>query len=132
MSSDAIGRVYAVHPNNRECFYLRLLLHTVRGATSFRCLRTYDGQVMDLYCEACARHCILEDDQHWQTTRTEAAAMQAPRQLRQLFAILVQVCGVSEPLQLWNAHKQALAARGHTPSLLQRRDTGRQRRVGAV
>ena len=26
---DAIGSVYTVHPNNRECFYLRLLLHTV-------------------------------------------------------------------------------------------------------
>ena len=26
---DAIGHVYTVHPNNRECFYLWLILDTV-------------------------------------------------------------------------------------------------------
>lgn len=30
-----IGRVYTVHPNNAECYYLGLLFHTVRGPTSF-------------------------------------------------------------------------------------------------
>jgi len=28
-----IGRVYTVYPNNAECYYLRLLLHEVRGPT---------------------------------------------------------------------------------------------------
>eukprot|EP00919_Chromeraceae_sp_WS-2016_P076780 GHVR01181567.1.p1 GENE.GHVR01181567.1~~GHVR01181567.1.p1 ORF type:complete len:157 (-),score=4.38 GHVR01181567.1:130-600(-) len=28
-STDTIGRIYTVHPNNSECFFLRLLLHTV-------------------------------------------------------------------------------------------------------
>ncbi|KIH61446.1 hypothetical protein ANCDUO_08282 [Ancylostoma duodenale] len=39
-ASDALGRVYTVHPNNDECYYLRLLLHTVRGPTSFTDLKT--------------------------------------------------------------------------------------------
>ncbi|XP_035211100.1 uncharacterized protein LOC118185339 [Stegodyphus dumicola] len=30
-SSDALGQVYTVHPNNSECFHLRLLLHEVQG-----------------------------------------------------------------------------------------------------
>ena len=38
-SDTALGRVYTVHPNNSECFYLRLLLHNVRGPTSFLSLR---------------------------------------------------------------------------------------------
>ncbi|GFR28631.1 ATP-dependent DNA helicase [Trichonephila clavata] len=35
-SIDAVGRVYAVHPNNSECFHLRLLLHEVPYPTSFQ------------------------------------------------------------------------------------------------
>ncbi|XP_050065101.1 uncharacterized protein LOC126554025 [Aphis gossypii] len=42
-STDAIGRIYSVHPSNDECFYLRLLLVNVRGPTSFQQLRTVDG-----------------------------------------------------------------------------------------
>lgn len=37
---DSIGRVYTVHPNNSECFYLRMLLHTIKGPTSFEYLKT--------------------------------------------------------------------------------------------
>ncbi|XP_072398185.1 uncharacterized protein [Diabrotica undecimpunctata] len=32
-STDAISRIYSVHPSNDECFYLRLLLVNVRGPT---------------------------------------------------------------------------------------------------
>ncbi|KIH67100.1 hypothetical protein ANCDUO_02572, partial [Ancylostoma duodenale] len=39
-ASDALGRVYTVHPNSDECYYLKLLLHTVRGPTSFTDLKT--------------------------------------------------------------------------------------------
>ncbi|GFQ86605.1 ATP-dependent DNA helicase [Trichonephila clavata] len=46
-STDAIGRIYSVHPSNDECFYLRLLLVNVRGPTSFQQLRTVDGDCVD-------------------------------------------------------------------------------------
>ncbi|GBP30124.1 ATP-dependent DNA helicase pif1 [Eumeta japonica] len=36
-------RVYGVHPSQSECFYLRMLLHHVRGPTSFQYLKTVDG-----------------------------------------------------------------------------------------
>jgi len=32
---DALGRVYTIHPHNTECYYLRMLLHEIRGPTSF-------------------------------------------------------------------------------------------------
>ncbi|GFT13829.1 uncharacterized protein TNCV_3023041 [Trichonephila clavipes] len=41
-STDAIGRVYTVHPNNSECFHLRLLLPEVPGPTSFQYLKTIE------------------------------------------------------------------------------------------
>lgn len=40
---DALGRVYTIHPNQSECFYLRMLLHNVKGPTSFNDLKTVDG-----------------------------------------------------------------------------------------
>ncbi|RCN48933.1 hypothetical protein ANCCAN_05042 [Ancylostoma caninum] len=62
--SDALGRVYTVHPNNDECYFLRLLLHTVRGPTSFADLKIVDGEVCETYREACQRRGLLENDQH--------------------------------------------------------------------
>ena len=44
-STDALGRVYTVHPNNSECFYLRMLLHEVTGPTSFEALKTVNETV---------------------------------------------------------------------------------------
>ena len=39
----ALGRVYVAHPNNSDCFHLRILLHVVKGPTSFISLRTFQG-----------------------------------------------------------------------------------------
>lgn len=72
-ASDALGRVYTVHPSNAECFYLRMLLHEVRGPTSFQTIKTIDGEVCETYREACFKLGLLENDQHWNTTLTEAS-----------------------------------------------------------
>jgi len=32
---DALGRVYTIHPHNTVCYYLHMLLHEIRGPTSF-------------------------------------------------------------------------------------------------
>ncbi|KAF0712142.1 Uncharacterized protein FWK35_00030053 [Aphis craccivora] len=39
----AIGRIYTIHPNQSECFHLRLLLNYVQGPTSFESLKAFDG-----------------------------------------------------------------------------------------
>lgn len=52
-ATDALGHVYTVHPNNFECFFLRLLLHTVRGPTSYEALRTVNGRICVTFREAC-------------------------------------------------------------------------------
>lgn len=106
--TDALGRVYTVHPNNFECFFLRLLLHTVRGPTSFEALRTVNGQICATFREACQLHGLLADDQQWDATMSEAAAAQSPARLRNLFALILTICGPSNPKQLWESYKESL------------------------
>ncbi|XP_050063212.1 uncharacterized protein LOC126552534 [Aphis gossypii] len=77
-STDAIGRIYSVHPSNDECFYLRLLLVNVRGPTSFQQLRTVDGELCVSYREACQRLQLLENDAHWDQTLNDANRMGNP------------------------------------------------------
>ena len=40
LKSSTIGRIHIAHPKQGERYYLRILLHHVKGATSFQDLRT--------------------------------------------------------------------------------------------
>ncbi|XP_053596165.1 uncharacterized protein LOC128668037 [Microplitis demolitor] len=59
-----LGRVYTVHPTNTECYYLRFLLHEVRGPESFTALRTIKDVIYPTFQEACRVMGLLEDDAH--------------------------------------------------------------------
>ena len=106
--TDALGRVYTVHPNNFECFFLRLLLHMVRGPTSFEALRTVNGRICATFRQACQLHGLLEDDQQWDATMSEAATAQSPARLRNLFVLILTTCEPSNPRQLWESYKESL------------------------
>ena len=45
--------MYFVHPAAGEQYYLRMLLNIIRGATSFKNLRTIDGIFYSSFKEAC-------------------------------------------------------------------------------
>ncbi|GBP79936.1 hypothetical protein EVAR_75309_1 [Eumeta japonica] len=104
----ALGRVYGVHPSQSECFYLRMLLHHVRGPTSFQYLKTVDGVLKETYQAACRARGLLENDDHWENTLREASLSQCPLQLRELFVVILLFCQPSEPLKLWNIFKDDL------------------------
>ena len=104
-----LGRVYVVHPNQQECFYLRLLLHDVKGPRSFDELRTVDGEICRSYREACDKRGLLEDDSQWDKTLEEAAVSQSARSLRALFAVMLHSCSMSNPLALWEKYKDELS-----------------------
>ncbi|GFQ77409.1 ATP-dependent DNA helicase [Trichonephila clavata] len=108
-STDAIDRVYTVHPKNSECFHLRLLLHEVPGPTSFQYLKTFEGRICSNYKEACQVRGLLEYDEHWNATLEEAAFKHSPRMLRDLFTVMLQVCAVSNPNQLWINHQENIS-----------------------
>ena len=84
-----IGRLYMVSPNQGERFYLRLLLHNVAGATSFEHLRTVDGHEWGTFREAASALGLVQGDNEWRQSLTEAAVMQTGKQLRHLFAVIL-------------------------------------------
>ena len=86
-----------------------MLLHTIRGPTSFAALRTIDGEECETYREACQRLGLLEDDQQWDRTLAEAATTSFAAQLRSLFGIILTVCQPSNPRALWEKYKEALS-----------------------
>ncbi|KAG2661478.1 hypothetical protein PVAP13_1KG506713 [Panicum virgatum] len=83
-----IGRLYYVNPAEGERFYLRILLMTVKGATSYADLRTYNGIVYETFKEACAARGLLNDDNEWYNTFEEATKWATPSHLRNLFATI--------------------------------------------
>ncbi len=91
-----------------ERFYLRLLLQTAKGATSFKNLLLYERKECETYREKCEKLGILQHDGEWDSCLTEAALTKNARQLRQLFTIILVHCTPSDPVALWNKHKDAL------------------------
>ncbi|GFW57524.1 ATP-dependent DNA helicase [Trichonephila clavipes] len=116
VTDNTLERAYTVHPNNTEAFHMRLLLHHVRGPIPFEDLKTVivrdeDDDILEIkpcstYTEACQVLGLLEDDSHWYQAMEEAAVSQSLAQLRNLFAILVTVCGLNKPITLWENHKE--------------------------
>ncbi|XP_048514946.1 uncharacterized protein LOC125501873 [Athalia rosae] len=103
-STDALGRMYTVHPRNDECFYLRLLLVNVRGPKSFAHLKTVNGHQCQTYREACQLLGLLENDSHWDFTLADSVVSSNAYQIRTLFAIIITTCFPSQPIQLWNKY----------------------------
>ncbi|GFT79695.1 putative DNA helicase [Trichonephila clavipes] len=108
-SSDALGRLYTVHLNNTECFYLRLLLINIRGPISFQDLRTVNGQLCATYRQACQDLNLLENDAHWDTALADASNTARPQQIRTLFAIILTTCFPSNPKDHWEKYKDYMS-----------------------
>lgn len=104
-----IGRMVYVSPAAGERFYLRLLLTAVRGATSFRDLRTINGVEYPDYKNACVALGLLDSDEEWDHCLREAATWQGGHQLRNLFVLLLLNCNPADALALWNNHVEHLS-----------------------
>ena len=109
VGGDVIGRMNMVHPAEGERFYMRLLLHNVRGARSFDDLYVVDGVRYLTYRAAAQAHGILEHDDHWRRTLSEAADIQCGRQLRHLFAVVLVFGMPDEPEKLFDDFGERLA-----------------------
>jgi len=68
----AIGRMYYTHPTSGECYYLRMLLNCVKGATSYEHLRIMDGKMHDTFKDACIAMGLFADDNEWDQALEEA------------------------------------------------------------
>ncbi|QRV82937.1 ATP-dependent DNA helicase PIF1 [Ceratobasidium sp. AG-Ba] len=101
----AIGRMYFVGINQGEKFYLRLLLTTVKGATSFEALRTYNGVVHPTFQACCTARGLLEHDGEWAQCLEEASVIKTGYQLRKLFVVILTFGNPTDPLKLWDDYK---------------------------
>ena len=101
--------MYFVGPSGGERFYLRMLLTIVKGPTSFEDLHTYDGVVHPSFKLACIARGLLDSDDRWDRSLTEAASWQGGFQLRQLFVCILLHCQPTDSLQLWRNHVQHLS-----------------------
>eukprot|EP00794_Sanderia_malayensis_P001007 gene1007-biopygen253 len=84
-----IGRIYNVLPSDAERFALRLILLHRKGPTSFEDIRTVDGVTHDTLKNAARAISLLEDDAEHRCFLQDAAIINMPAQIRQLFATLI-------------------------------------------
>lgn len=104
-----IGRVYTIHPNLTECYFLRMLLHVVRGPKTYADLRRVDHIEYTTYRETCLARGLLANDQHLINALKESQQSDNPNQMRLLFAIVITACEPSDPSGLWISFRDALS-----------------------
>ena len=103
MKSDTIARIYSVSPRSEELFYLRMLLHKIKGCTSFEYLKQIDEETRCLtFKESCLRRGFLLDDNEWKLCLQEAINHCSPKQLRDLFVNIICYNNPVDVLSLWN------------------------------
>jgi len=61
----AIGCMYYAHPTSGEHYYLQMLLNCVKGATSYKHLRTVDGIKHDTFKDAYIAMGLFTNDNEW-------------------------------------------------------------------
>lgn len=98
-----------INPRQGECFYLRLLLTHVRGPQSFNDLRIVNGDLCSTFHEACLNLGLLEDDSHYHSAMQEASLSNSPSRIRALFAVILPWCEPSNPTELYDTNKDAMA-----------------------
>lgn len=80
--------MYLVNPREQEKFYLRLLLLHVKGATSFKDIRTVDNVVLPNFLEAAKAKNLVSVDEEWDKCLNEACQIAFPKAICELFAYI--------------------------------------------
>src|SRR5437764_11560947 len=89
---------------------IRILLHHVKGATSYQDLRTVNDIQYETYKEACKARNLLEDDNEYQRTLEEACSFGMPSALRLLFVSILLNCSPINSVELlWENFKEQLS-----------------------
>ena len=88
---------------------LWLLLYNIKGPQSFAHLRTVEGNLCSSFREACLRFGLLEDDNQYHLEMQEAAVSNLAASLHSLFAVILTWCEPSNPLEIYDHHKEFMA-----------------------
>ncbi|XP_065061660.1 ATP-dependent DNA helicase PIF1-like [Rhopilema esculentum] len=101
--------MYQVQPSDPQRYALRLLLLHCRGPTSFEDLRTIDGELLETFKDAAKALGILQDDAEHRNCLQEAAIINMPYQMRQLFATLIFFHTPADIRALFDEFKQSMS-----------------------
>ena len=105
-----IGRVPSIGLNVHqiEIYSLRLLLHKVKGPTSYSNLRTVNGVECETYKDACLEMGLLEDDKEQDQVIIEAQSLSFGNQLVDCFTTLLLLSTPTKPEEFYSRHRKAL------------------------
>ena len=78
----SISRIFYAHPASDERYYLRMLLNTIRGSTSFENIRTVNKVLYSTFKVACYALGLLDDDKEWHDCLQETSLWRFGHQLR--------------------------------------------------
>ena len=108
--SDTIGRipVVAFTPKNQERYFLRLLLHHVKGPKSYQDLKTVDGEICDTFQAACIKLGIWDGDDEIEKSLEEAASIKFASGLRHCFVTMLIYAMPANPRELYEKFKEEL------------------------
>ncbi|KAJ1689867.1 hypothetical protein LUZ63_014022 [Rhynchospora breviuscula] len=98
-----LARMHFVQPTAGDLYYVRMLLNSTRGATSFDELRTVNGVMYSTYKEACNAVGLLDDNSEWLYTMQEAAGSASCEQLRTMFVDILLYSDVADAKELWES-----------------------------
>jgi primosomal protein N' len=104
-----IRRVVCANPAEGERYYLRVLLNHMAGATLFTDLRTVSGMLLPTFHEAAERRGLIEADNTLHKGLAKATLWMMPYALRRLFITILVFCELSDVLELWEKHKEAMS-----------------------
>lgn len=104
-----IGRLYYAHPTAGERYYLRMLLHVMRGPTCYEDLKTVNEKLYNSFKEACISFGLLNDDNKWKNAIRETSNWATGYQLRSMFAKMLMFCEISNSSQIWNKHWRSIS-----------------------
>ena len=103
-----IGRIYTVLRSQGELYFLRLLLISSRGCTSFQDIRTYGGNVYNTYKDVAYAMGLLSDDREIVYALEEVACYGTPGKMRQTFALMIRHSEIARPDKIWNRFKEEM------------------------
>ena len=109
-----LGRVYSIHPSKGETFYLRMLLSDTThnhsaGKKSYEDLKTVNGIIHESYKDTCRALGLLEDDELWTLVMEDAKYQKLPKQMRDLFLILLSEADLSNPRELFEKYNASMS-----------------------
>ncbi|CAN1240791.1 ATP-dependent DNA helicase PIF1 [Linum perenne] len=95
--------------SSTDRFYLRMLLHIVKGCSSFEDILTVNQVTYHSFKEACNAYGFLTDDGEWNNCLREVSFTATGRKMRMLFVTIIMYCDVSDVGALWMKNWELLS-----------------------